>query len=1520
MHAVALKGAKGPATPVDETDTLRSTQRAEFVDLIGEGMVGGLVRGLKSIYLDGVPVENEDGSRNFGEFAYGISLGGPTDLAAPQTFGETQTEVGVGVTVTTATAVVRSVSDTSIDAIRVTLTVPTLVEQKSNGDRVGASIEFAIDVQSAGGGFVERHHDTIIGKATSTYNRSIRVDLKATGPGPWDVRVRRITADSSSANLVNAFSWSSYTLISGIRMLYRNSSVAALTFNAANFSSIPSRWYDVMGVSDWDIPVNYDPLARTVSGIWNGTFTQAWTNNPAWVLYNLIQHPRYGLGDYIAQLPDKWVLYQLQQWCDEPLSDGRGGTEPRYTINAEINTQSEALRLLQDICNVFRGALLHSGATLGVSWDAPGAPVAIYTPANVVDGTFTYSDSSSAAKKTSCTCWYTDRTQYGKREPMTWDDADLVTKYGQRNMEINPIGVATPGQALRMAKWALYTNDLEGGTVAFQVGAQGATGRVGEVFQVNDPSEAGERLGGRVVAATTTQVTLDGEVVLAAGQTYTLWVTLPHPSDITRLVTEERTVTNSAGTHSMLTLASAYTQAPLPQTMWLLEGSDVKPTLWRYVAIAEVASEGGEAGVQYQITGLKHEPGKFDLVELDQPLTPRPTRRLPDGAPPVASVSITETVYLDGTVQRIRVSVSWPIPAPGLRYLVSWRLDNGLWNDLPLTPANGVDIDGMQPGFFEVRVFTQNALGMTSIVTLATATLTGPTSLPPNVTGLAAAAVQVGIEVSWTRWESGAAGDTELRVRTDAGFDWDTATPLWRGRADTYTAVAPPAGSYVVLAKHWDAPGALTSAAAASITLTWDGVNLLGVLSISATNQIFKVDAAGTAATPSFIDFEAHGAGLAGSPSFAVTAGTATLTGSGTTRQLAFANMASDTATIEVTWAGQTDAVTVYKLRDGSDAYSWGLENEHQNIACTPGGTPFAGLPIASKMVVAKGSTLLTSGVAFAVGTVAGFSGVSIHPTTGVIAITGITADSASALFTATVGSTVLQSKLTATKTRDGDEGNDGDDAVGVRISTTSQIFQKAKDGTVTPATITLTANQQNLSALGAVTYAWTTTPNIGSGSAATFNVTDAAMGANQTLLVQVTASAPGATVTDRMTLVRVAEGADALTVIMDNESHSLPADLAGVVLSYAGAGGRIKVLRGALDVTSACTFSYLSSVGFSSTPTASMVASGVNAGTYALTGAGTGGVISAAVDLATVTYRMSYLYAGVTYTIDKVFTVTKSKVGVKGDRGSVRFSWQNNTDFQRYPNRVSPKAKWAVLGTLTGTNDSDGTTMDTAATSWFNNELTTRGLPTGLQIGDELVVSGGAQPASATGWWSGTQWIDPGFVFEGNVLVKGTVTGLALNAVYTLSIEDEAVVVPRAATTATDTTITATSSGSAQTCIEVLFLVPAITAGEDAVPSNRSITVAVATLAGVNTNAERMFIQIARKLGAGGAWTVLYEVPVHYFGNLDMVFTVPITDTATLTQNTSYYYGARVYKSASPGVPLVVSGASIIVMGSKGK
>ena len=718
MNDLVIQGRKkgGGRAPTEAANTLRSTQIAEVQILISEGEAQGLVNGLKSVYLDGVPLQNQNGTFNFEGVAFAYFPGTQGQPALPG-LATVQNEVAVAVQVDQATPVVRTITDAEVDHVRVTINVPQLtVQDTTTGDLQGSAFEFTIEIQANGAGYVERHRETIKGKTTSAYSKAVRIELA--GSAPWDVRVKRITADPANANIVNRFAWASYTEIVSVKLRYPNSAVAGLRVGAESFNHLPTVAFDWLG-QRIKVPSNYNPLTRVYTGVWNGTFTTAWSNNPAWVLYDMVTQPRYGLGQFVpAALLNKWTLYAIGQYCDAAVADGRGGTEPRFTCNLSLESRAEAYNVLQDLAAVFRGLVFWASGAVDFAQDAPSDAGHLFTPANVVDGLFTYSDTSEKTKHSMFVCWWSDLTQFGKRVPEVYIDEALVARYGLRELELQPIGVASRGQAARACRWARHSEQLEGEIVSFEVGSDGVAVALGRVFKIADPSEAGERLGGRIKAATASAVTLDAGVVLAGGEVYTLTVLQPDPADATKLLTETRAVTNAAGAATVLNLASAYSAAPAAGSVWLLESTGIAATPWRCIGIEPVDGEN-----RFRITAIAHNPSKYAAIESGLKLDSRPISRLRLAPPKPASIAASETTYRIGDVTRSRVTVSWPEPMKGLMYALAWRLNGGAWVNLPVQSANSADIDGLAAGTLDLEVRSANGLGNTSLPVSATITV-----------------------------------------------------------------------------------------------------------------------------------------------------------------------------------------------------------------------------------------------------------------------------------------------------------------------------------------------------------------------------------------------------------------------------------------------------------------------------------------------------------------------------------------------------------------------------------------------------------------------------------------------------------------------------------------------------------------------------------------------------------------------------------------------------------------------------
>lgn len=715
-------GSTSGHVPVESPDSLRSRQYARVIDLVSEGEIVGLVDGLKSVYLDGTPVQNADGSMNFS----GVTLASRTGTQAQPYiagFPAVENEVAVGAEVKASAAVTRTITTPNANAARVTVSIPRLSYQNpSNGDLGGTSVQIAIDVQSNGGGFIQVKSDTITGKTTGKYQRAYRVEL--TGPGPWDVRVRRLTADSTQSNLANETWWDSYTEIIDAKLRYPNSALCALQVDAEQFRAIPRRGYDIKGLIV-KVPVNYDPATRVYSGVWDGTFKLAWTDNPAWCFYDLLTAERYGLGAYIdATQIDRWGLYDIGRYCDELVPDGFGGTEPRFTCNLYLQAREEAYKVIQNMASIFRGIAWWQAGAIMVSADKPTDPSMLFTAANVSDGKFSYSGSARKARHTvALVSWNDPADQYRQKIEYVENEAGIAL-YGVRETEVLAFGCTSRGQAHRLGKWLLWSEIHETETETHGAGLDGVYLAPGAVYQTQDANRAGKRFGGRLLAATASAVTLDAPVEIEVGKTYALSCVMPDGT------LESRAVASSAGVTDTLALALPFTAAPQAMSVWVLAANDLVPERWRLVSVAESAPG------KLEISGLAYNPQKFAAVEQGILLQPMPVSGIETTAPAMPTgLTVAESHYEVLTEVRARVHVAWDA-VPGLRWVVAWRRGDDNWIEAPANAA-AWDIEPILPGSLDVRVHAVNALGRRSQPATTTITVVGTTGGPGDVTGLA---------------------------------------------------------------------------------------------------------------------------------------------------------------------------------------------------------------------------------------------------------------------------------------------------------------------------------------------------------------------------------------------------------------------------------------------------------------------------------------------------------------------------------------------------------------------------------------------------------------------------------------------------------------------------------------------------------------------------------------------------------------------------------------------------------------
>lgn len=688
-------------------------------------------------------------------------------------------------------------------------------------------------------------NDTISGKTTSKYQRAYRIPL--TGTGPWDIRVRRVTADSATQTLQNHTWFDSYTEIIDSKLRYPNSALVGVQVDSAQFRSIPRRGYHIRGLRV-RVPSNYDPVTRAYSGVWDGTFAVAWTNNPAWCFYDLVTSTRYGLGEFVdADQVDKWALYDIGQYCDAFVDDGFGGEEPRFTCNLYLQTRQEAYTVVNTLASIFRGMAWWGSGTISVTADKPADAEMLFTAANVIGGAFNYSGSSIKARHTVALVSWNDPADQFRQKIEYVEDAAGIALYGVVEAEVLAAGCTSRGQAHRLGRWMLYSERLETETVSFRAGMDSTYLAPGSVIQTQDAARAGQRFGGRIVSATTTAVTIDSPVTIEAGQTYTLSAILPDGT------LETRAVSNAPGAASVLDVV-AFTTAPQADAIWVLAATNLVPENWRVVGLAEV-----DKGV-LEITALAHNPAKFDAVEQGLVLEPLPTSAYSTAPAPVAALSATESLYLvTPAVVGNRVTLSWTGAQPF--YSVTWqRAGQNLQSREVTVPT--CTIDGIEPGSYVFSVVAVNALGRRSAATSIAGDVYGKTVPPGAVENFALAAIAGAAHLTWAPaadFDVLVGGILRIRhVTAGQSAEWSNGIgigPAIPGNASG-TVLPLLAGTY--LAKWVDSSGFESEAAALILT------DAPGVLAGNAVATVTEHDAfAGVRSNMAVSEFSISASGTA---------------------------------------------------------------------------------------------------------------------------------------------------------------------------------------------------------------------------------------------------------------------------------------------------------------------------------------------------------------------------------------------------------------------------------------------------------------------------------------------------------------------------------------------------------------------------------------------------------------------------------------------------------------------------------
>lgn len=771
VTAGAGGGGGDSHTPVEDPDSLQSRAMVSIIDLLGEGQIGGLVNGAKSIFFNGTALENDDGTRNFQGVSYDFRDGQQIQSPLPG-FPDTETPTTVNVKVTKNMPSVATITNALADGVRLVVTLPALIYQDpENGDTHGAEVRFKFEIATNNGAYYPLSGDLVIsGKTRARYQRAYYYDLPKTAPGGgaatrWAIRMTRMTDDSTSSTTQNDIYFDSYYEVMNTRLSYPNSAIIGVKIDSQQFSSIPDRYYLVDGLLI-KVPSNYDPVKRTYSGTWNGTFKLAASNNPAWILYDILLNKRYGLGQFLgASNVDSAKLYAIGKYCDELVPDGFGGMEPRFVINTSINSQVEAYRLITDLCSAFNGMGFWAGSQVQFTQDAPADPSMVFTPANVVEGVFNYSGSSRKDRHSVVLVKWNDPKQNYKQMVEYVEDATAVARYGVRKLETIAFGCTSRGQAARCGRWLLYTEQYQSDMVQFRVGMDAALVLPGDVIKIHDTTRAGKRMGGRLKSATLNSAVLDAPITLSAGGLATISIRMPDGSFVDRKIKES----GNAVTITEVSWQDALPALPVDYAMWIVADATVSPMLARVVSIVQ-----GEDPGTFAISAVEHNASKYDAIEkglrLEQPKTSIVTLAAPNVP---MNITFGESPYaIAPGLAGISLDMSWSGNAP--TYEVSWKREGKYptnWQSF-MTQTPSIELENVRAGTYQFKITAVSGFGVRSTPVEASYTTVGKAAAPGDVANFVVTRRTTDLLLTWDAVTDINVRGYEVRV----GASWDTGT------------------------------------------------------------------------------------------------------------------------------------------------------------------------------------------------------------------------------------------------------------------------------------------------------------------------------------------------------------------------------------------------------------------------------------------------------------------------------------------------------------------------------------------------------------------------------------------------------------------------------------------------------------------------------------------------------------------------------------------------------------------------
>ncbi|HBQ5714388.1 TipJ family phage tail tip protein [Klebsiella pneumoniae] len=759
-----IKGRKGGGskqrTPTEQPDDLQSVAKAKILLALGEGEFAGGLTG-KDIYLDGTPLENADGSQNFSGVSWEFRPGTQAQTYI-QGIPGTENEISVGTEVSSKTAWTHTFTNTQLSAVRVRLKWPSLMKQEDDGDVVGNTVKYAIDLQTDGGAWQTVLETAVTGKTTSGYERSHRIDLPHAG-STWTLRLRKISPDANSVKVGDVMTLQSYTEVIDAKLRYPNTALLYIEFDSSQFNgSIPQISCEPRG-RVIRVPDNYNPETREYTGVWTGGFKWAWTDNPAWIYYDIVTADRFGLGNRLSSANiSKWTLYQIAQYCDQLVPDGRGGDgmEPRYTCNVYVQERNDAYTVLRDFAAIFRGMTCWNGEQIVVQADMPRDVDFTYTRANIV-GKPRYSSSSSQVRYTNAlVSWSDPDNAYADAiEPAFIPE--LVSRYSFNQLEMTAIGCTRQSEAHRKGLWGILTNNKDR-VVEFDVGLDGRIPQPGYIIALADELLAGRVNGGRISAVNGRVITLDRYVDAKPGDR--LQLNLPSG------ISQSRTIQAVNG-RRQITVTTAYSETPERECVWAVESNDLFLQQYRVAGV----KENGDATLT--ITGVSHDPDKFARIDTGAIIDQRPVSVLPAGnQSPPDDIVITSRSVVNQGISVETMQVNWSAVSGAIAYEAQWRRNDGNWINVPRSSTTSFEVSGIYAGRYLVRVRAINAAEISSGWAYSEEkTLTGKVGEPLAPLALATRSLVHGVQVSW-EFPTGS-GDT-LRTELQYSKNQDGSAPM----------------------------------------------------------------------------------------------------------------------------------------------------------------------------------------------------------------------------------------------------------------------------------------------------------------------------------------------------------------------------------------------------------------------------------------------------------------------------------------------------------------------------------------------------------------------------------------------------------------------------------------------------------------------------------------------------------------------------------------------------------------------